>query len=307
MTVCPPKILITGANGFTGRHACNHFSSIGMEVTAVVRKKRPLLTNLSYEVKECDLTYRKHVIQLMQAVKPNYILHLAGRNSVPESWREPVSYMTTNMTATLHLLDALRCINHPCRTLVVGSMLNFNITRSPQPPHPYSLSKTFQVLASQCWGHLFKLHIMIAQPSNLIGPGYSNGICGLLAKNIVDIERGKNVSIFKFSSLTEERDFLDVRDAVVSYEKILLYGKKNSVYSIGSGRNRSLGELVKGFQSIVPNPLQFEVGQTKSAKVSNPIDLSAINALNWKPVISFEQSLKEILQFYRCDETIDSK
>jgi nucleoside-diphosphate-sugar epimerase len=297
-----PRILITGASGFTGQHAVKHFSAIGMDVTAVVRCKGRLMDQALNDCKivTCDLTDRQQMELLIQAVRPEYVLHLAGRNSVFDSWNEPVNYVETNMMSTIYLLDALRRLDlASSRILIVGSMLNFNLSASPKPPHPYSLSKTFQVIAAQSWGTLFHQQIMVAQPSNLIGAGYSNGICGLLANYIARRESGTEENTFRLSSLTEVRDFLDVRDAVHSYEKILLQGLPNSVYCIGSGLNRSLGDMIQVFQSIAAIPLQLEIGHVKNRSAPDPIDLSAIRGLGWKPVIPFEQSIKDSLQFYR--------
>ena len=40
-----------------------------------------------------------------------------------------------------------------------------------------------QVIIAEAWGELMGSNIIIAKPSNLIGPGVSNGICSILAKN----------------------------------------------------------------------------------------------------------------------------
>jgi GDP-4-dehydro-6-deoxy-D-mannose reductase len=291
-----PKIMITGANGFTGRHACNHFSERGMEVTGIVRKEEGL--HLKASIAVCDLTNKDQVEQLVRRIQPDYVLHLAGRNAVSDSWKEPVSFIETNLMATVYLLSALRTAAH-CRIVVAGSMLSFPLNDSPRPPHPYSLSKTMQVLAAQSWGHLFEQQVIIAQPANLIGPGFSNGVCGLIARKIVNYERGTDLSPFKLSSLVEERDYLDIRDAVFAYEKILINGKRGNVYPIGSGQTHSLGDMIAVFQTMTPKALPLEVGQLSHYIPPAPVDLTHIKALNWEPSISFKKSLEDVLNFFR--------
>ena len=56
--------------------------------------------------------------------------------------------------------------------------------------NPYSLSKTMQVIIAEAWGGLMDSNIIIAKPSNLIGPGVSNGVCSILAKKMIDIRIG---------------------------------------------------------------------------------------------------------------------
>jgi nucleoside-diphosphate-sugar epimerase len=291
-----PRIMITGANGFTGRHACTHFSNTGMDVMGIVRNKEGLQLNAS--ISTCDLTIKDQVERLVDEFQPDYVLHLAGRNAVSDSWREPVSFMETNLMSTIYLLSALRKVAR-CRIVIAGSMLNFPLSDSPQPPHPYSLSKTMQVLASQSWEHLFGQQVMIVQPSNLIGPGYSNGVCGLIARKIVNWERGTDSSPFKLSSIAEERDYLDVRDAVIAYEKILLHGSQGGVYPIGSGRIHSLGDMAAVFQSMTLITLPLEVGQLTLNIPCTPVDITLMKAFGWYPGISFEKSLEDVLHFFR--------
>jgi GDP-4-dehydro-6-deoxy-D-mannose reductase len=298
-------ILITGANGFTGRHACEYFLNENIKVIGVVRNEQSLETFRSLypecEAVCCDFMQSHQVNELIRDTQPDYVLHLAGKNEVKQSWSEPLSYLEMNMMSTLYILDALRLFSSAsCKVLIVGSMLNFSLEQSMEPPHPYSFSKTFQVLAARCWGHLFSQTVLIAQPSNLIGPGYSNGLCGLLARKIVEVERGIDTAPFHLSSLSEERDFLDVRDAIAAYKEILMRGQPETVYAIGTGNMRPLGEIISLFQSMMKTKLPLEVSQFQVRTTSSKADLTAIKALGWQSSISLEQSIQDILNFFRA-------
>ena len=120
------------------------------------------------------------VYDAIKAVKPDYILHTAGKNDVKESWEKPAEYVTVNVLATVHLLEAVRKVKNNGKILVIGSALEFD--PSGLPNHPYGLTKTFQSLVAKSWDTLFHLPIMIAKPTNLIGPGPSNGFCSLIAE-----------------------------------------------------------------------------------------------------------------------------
>jgi GDP-4-dehydro-6-deoxy-D-mannose reductase len=291
------SVLITGANGFTGRHTCRHFHRKGMRVTAVVR------TAVSHEPyaewRRCDLTRKDEVYAVVREVKPDFVVHLAGRNSVPESWHDPVSCMEANFLSTLYLLDSLRDTKRDCPILVVGSILGSGLGLNSNTPHPYALSKSFQVKTAQEWGRFYKQRILIAQPSNLIGPGFSNGLCGLLAKAVAELERGKDVPPFLLSSLQEQRDFLDVRDAVKAYERILLHGTSGEIYKLGSGRVRSLGEVFACFQAMTTIKLHIQVENRPHPFLPEPVDNEKTSALDWKPLIPFKRSLREMLTFFR--------
>jgi nucleoside-diphosphate-sugar epimerase len=292
-------ILITGAGGFTGKHACEHFSRNGCEVIAVVRTKPEVAPIGTLAV--CDLTDPEQVSYLVEHARPDYVLHLSGRNSVPESWQNPVTYLEANMLATLYLLNALR--QYPdCRIVIAGSTLSFPISEDPRPPHPYSLSKTMQVFLTKSWRYLFDQQILIAQPSNLIGPGVSNGVCGLLARKIAALEKGMEATPFNLSSLIERRDYVDVRDAVAAYERVLIHGTPGKVYPIGIGATRSLEEMVNVYRTLTGSSLPIEIGQSVMPKQPLPVDMEPMQSLGWTPEIAFEQSLSDTLQFYR-DQT----
>ena len=93
-------------------------------------------------------------------------------------------------------------------------------------------------------------NIIIAKPSNLIGPGASNGICSILAKKMIDIESGRSKAVIEVNSLKDSRDFLDVRDAVKAYHVLLRDGINGKQYNIGSGVKRSLLEVLEQYKEL---------------------------------------------------------
>jgi nucleoside-diphosphate-sugar epimerase len=292
-----PLVLITGANGFTGRHACKHFADQGMKVVPVFRDHSSM-SSRHYGI-VCDLTNESAVTELIVTVQPNYVLHLAGRNAVKESWEEPMNYIKTNVVGTLHLIEGIRKGAPHCRTLVVGSALQYNPAADDSPPHPYSLSKTLQVMISKAWEELLNIDLMIAKPTNLIGPGRSNGICSIIGRKIVDIENAKCSPVIDVNNLQAERDFLDVRDAVEAYRLLLLHGGTGGSYEIGSGVSRSMQETLERYKQC--STKDFAITENKPGKIEKPIklNLSKIKQLAWTPKIPFSTSLNDILNFYK--------
>lgn len=291
-----PKLLITGASGFTGQHACNHFVNAGFSVTAVSRKG---LGNGQVQTELCDLTNKESVGKLIKKVKPDYLLHLAGQNHVGTSWIDPVSSLEANAMSTLYLIEALRQEKPDCKVVIVGSALQFDPQNISTLTHPYSLSKTLQVLIAQSWGVLYNMNIVIAKPSNLIGPGISNGVCSIFAKKIVDMEVNNAERVLEVNNLQAKRDFVDVRDAVRAYEILLIKGESGDIYDIASGDSYSLGEVITGFKAITT--IDFEIETKVKDQEEGMVEISPeeIVKLGWKPVLSLKASLKDILYFYR--------
>lgn len=291
-----PTLLITGATGFTGQHACTYFAKVGYEVIAVSRN--PILHNQIKAV-QCNLTDKEAVENLVKNIKPQYLLHLAGQNHVGQSWKDPVSTLEANFISTLYLIDAIRKEYPACKTVIVGSALQFDPSNLSNLIHPYSFSKTLQVLVAQAWAKLYKLHVVIAKPSNIIGPGFSNGVCSIFAKKIVSMEKNNSEKILEVNNLGAQRDFIDVRDVVSAYEILLTKGNSEEIYEISSGKSYSIEEVITRLKGLTT--IKF---QTKS--LVNGVNEEVIKiipykllSLGWKPTISIQSSLEDILTFYR--------
>ncbi|SFS51113.1 NAD(P)-dependent oxidoreductase [Paenibacillus sp. BC26] len=311
-----PRLLVTGAGGFCGEHACRYFSAAGWEVTAVVRRlpqqdaEERAWLNAVHAALACDLAAQSEVLALIEQAKPEYVLHLAGANAVGASWNDPTAVLQSNVMGTVHVLEGVRRAGTPCRVVVAGSMLRFPLVAAgqggaerPQPQHPYSLSKTMQVLIAQSWTSLYGMEVVIAEPSNLIGPGRSGGLCALLARYAAKAEQAAASGAaapapFRLSSRSEQRDLLDVRDAIRAYELLLRAGESGRIYPVASGVMRTLGEIADAFDALAQHPLQWEIGESQAAS-PDPVNCEGIIALGWTPLITLEQSLRETLEAAR--------
>lgn len=291
------KLIITGASGFTGRYACAHFLKSGFDITAVSRKKTNIEGGIHAEC--CDLTNGNDVYNLIKRTKPQYLLHLAGQNHVGESWSEPVSTLEANTMSTAYLIDAIRKESPTCKIVIVGSALQIDPSSISSIPHPYSLSKTLQVLIAQSWAVLYNMDIIIAKPSNLIGPGLSNGVCSIFAKKIAEMEKKGMEKVLEVENPKVQRDFLDVRDAVRAYDLLLKRGQPGETYDVASGNNRSLGEIIEGFRSVTKGDIKVKSQRNDLIENKAAIDPIKLMNLGWKPSIPLESSLMDILTFHR--------
>ncbi|WP_194843317.1 NAD-dependent epimerase/dehydratase family protein [Paenibacillus sp. B01] len=129
--------------------------------------------------------------ELLRRTRPDAVLHLAGLNAAGPSWADPSGYLDLNLMGTVRLLEAVRASGHPCRIVVAGSMLGGSADGPPpvKPLHPYALSKAMQAQAALGWHALYGLDVLVAIPSNLVGPGPSAGLSRLLARYAAACER----------------------------------------------------------------------------------------------------------------------
>ncbi|NMO95243.1 NAD-dependent epimerase/dehydratase family protein [Paenibacillus lemnae] len=303
-----PDILITGASGFTGRHACAHFVSRGWNVTAVVRKNMAAQSDAGLNFKVCELQDRRQVCELIDETAPDYVLHLAGKNSVPESWKDPAGFMEANLMAPVYLLEAMRQVRPDGRMLLVGSRLGVDpAAGAANVPHPYSLSKTLGRWVSEAWAALFKMPVLIAEPSNLVGPGESTGFCMLLAKYIAGCEQGRELPVFQISSRNTSRNFLDVRDAVCAYEKLLISGTPGKVYPVTGSVEWTLGEIAEVMLQEAKGPVPVNWGDDDEAKASSRVQKETEHPsidlihLGWRQSLEMNATLNDILAYARSE------
>lgn len=287
------NILITGAGGFTGTHACRYFSKKGYKVIPVIRKNKAT----GYV---CDLTDQSGVNTMIQEIQPDYILHLAGENNVDASWRDPSGCFLSNVLGTIYLLEAVRQYTPKSKLLITGSMLEYDPLNS-LPAHPYSFTKTLQTLSGCAWNHFYNTSVYMVRPSNLIGPGPSNGICPIIAHKIILAKHTRDPQLtLDLHNALAERDFLDVRDAVKAYDIVFEKGVPGEVYEIGSEVSRTLESVVNTFDTLGGLPIHVRWTareQTTPVKIDN----QKIRALGWQPKYNFVTSIKDILMYFEKD------
>ncbi|MCF6409154.1 NAD-dependent epimerase/dehydratase family protein [Pseudalkalibacillus salsuginis] len=295
MPASKKRILITGASGFTGVHAVKLAHQSELKVICTSRSPQP---SSPIPFKQCDLTDYAQIEGIIKSAKPHYVLHLAGFNDARRSWETPHTCLENNILGTLNLLEAVRLHIPKSKILIIGSALQYSLCSGEKPPHPYSLSKTLQTLLSKEWKRFYDMNIAVAKPSNLIGPGHSQGICSKVAKEIVIAEKNNEpVRVHLYNSLSE-CDFVDVRDAVKAYLMILMSESEFDHFDIGSGQSRTLENLMDNFKLITTQPIRITKDHSHA---TDPVglDLRLVRSLGWKPEYTLQSTLNDILSFYK--------
>lgn len=291
-------ILITGASGFTGIHACEYFAKQGYRVFGTVRKMPSVITE-NTELIVCDLANEQDIDKLVHTCKPDYLLHLAGQNHVGTSWEDPVQTLEINAMSTAYLLQAATKHTPDCKVLIVGSALQTDPQDISSIPHPYSLSKTLQTLIALSWTRLYNMDVMVAKPSNLIGPGNSNGVCAIFIKNILHAEKSGSIPAINVQNIAATRDFVDVRDCISAYEYIFLKGRPMEVYDITTGDCHSLQTVLEHLQTITGATLNITAASNDSSDSFPEIQPKKLLALGWKQKQTLASSLSDMIDYYR--------
>lgn len=309
------KILITGATGFVGKHLTNNLlSQNAFEIIGTHRSDQGDFPK-EVQLEKVNLLDQEAVDKLIQTYKPEAIYHLAGLPSAAESFKTPAETITNNIMSELTILEALRKFELvQTRVLVVSTAEVYGVikpedlpideTTDLRPVNPYAVSKIAQDYLGLQYRLAYRMNIVRVRPFNHIGPGQKESfVLSSFAKQIAEIEKGKNNPVLFVGNLEAKRDFTDVRDMVKAYQLVVEKGEKGDVYNIGSGIPRRIDDMLQTLLSfstakidVKPDPERFR-----------PIDVPEIvcdctkfqNLTGWKPEIPFEQTLQDILDYWR--------
>lgn len=293
--------LVTGADGFVGRHLVAHLTAAGDEVIGVDRTEGGI-----------DITDAADVGRLMAEVSPGVVYHLAGWADVGGSWKAPVEAFRANAEGTLNVLSAAADAGVE-RVLAVSSADVYGIVTpeelpltedSPlRPASPYAASKVAaDYLGLQAWlGH--KLPVLRVRAFNHLGPGQTDKfVAPALASRIARAERDGG-EVLTVGDLSPRRDFTDVRDVVRAYRMLMADGEPGQVYNVCSGQDIAIQDLADQLLAHAEVPLRFATDES----LLRPIDLPVLRGSHdrltattgWEPEIAMEQTLTDLLADWR--------
>jgi GDP-4-dehydro-6-deoxy-D-mannose reductase len=287
------RALVTGGTGFLGSHLERELVQSGFEVHAVGRSSG-------------DVTDRQAVNELVAAVRPTHVFHLAG---IREGGLDEL--LRVNVCGTVNLLDAVADVTPTARVVVVGSVAEYGeTTREPvdedhplQPRTDYGLAKAAQELAAAAVAVRRQLDLIRLRLFNVTGPGEPTSfVTSAVAGRIAAIRAGAADPPLRTGDLSTRRDFVDVRDAVRAFRLAATRGEAGAVYNVCSGTATPIRTLVEELLAIadldVPiestaEPIALNVrGYTGSAE-----RLRA--ATSWTPELSLAESLSDVFDAQR--------
>jgi GDP-4-dehydro-6-deoxy-D-mannose reductase len=310
------RVLVTGAGGFVGPYLVRALAAHGHEVHGLVRRAdRPArLVELPMVVHVGDLLDGPELAALVGRVGPAAICHLAALSFVPDAERDPPAAYRVNVDGTLAVLGALRARAPEARLLFVGSGDAYGAVLSDELPideevplrplSVYGASKAAADLTVAQWGRAYGLDVVRARPFNHTGPGQSpTFVSPALAKQIADIEAGRQPPTLRIGNLDPVRDLSDVRDVATGYVALLERGMSGHVYNLCSGVGRSIHEVVEVFrsQARVPIAVVHDPALARPVEVARVVGSAerATADTGWRPTIPFEQTAKDLLDWWR--------
>lgn len=296
--------LVTGGNGFVGRHVLEAMASgetADTDPEIVILGRHRSGRAKEHRFIEADLTDPEGLRASLSGLAPDFVIHTAGKTP-PASDEE---LYRANFWSTTHLLAALRSLDRPMRIVLAGSAAELGPVDAAHlpvgedypadPVEAYGRSKwmaTRSGLAERP-----PLEVIAARIFNPIGPGTpATQALGAFAARLA--EPGPDPMDLPVGHLPPRRDFVDVRDVARAMIALALHGRPGQVYHVGTGESHAVAEgldlLIRWSERLVR--LREDPALLRRA---GPMDSRAaigriVADTGWEPRIGFEESVRDL-------------
>ena len=317
--------IITGASGFVAPYLLDYLISSSTSIRKIICidavEPETRLWNKKHEVETrlLNLLDSDAVKDLIKTTKPDYIIHLASLSSVANSWRYPIESFINNTNIFLNLIDAIRQHFPQCKILSVGSSEEYGSvsvnclplveTDVLRPTSPYAVARVSQELLSVVFTQGYGLHIVMTRSFNHIGRFQKEVfvIPQLISQFMRAEKEGRTQVVIKAGDLGVVRDFTDVRDVVKAYALLLDHGEDGEIYNVCSGHGYRLSDIVKLIGTITGIHPIVQINNSFIRPLENKeivgCNEKIKNCCNWVPSISLEESIKDIVEYWRSGKS----
>jgi len=306
--------LITGIGGFIGSSLARALLAAGEQVRGVDNfstGKRENLTEIRDRIdfREADILDLDAMHKACAGV--DFIFHEAAIPSVPKSVLDPLGSNRANIDGTVHVLVAARD-EKVKRVVYAASSSAYGDTPTlpkhegmkPDPISPYAVAKLaseqYMISFYRCYG----LETVCLRYFNVFGPRQdpSSPYSGVLAKFITQMLSGEQPTAFGDGE--QSRDFTYIDNVVVANLlacKAPAEKAAGQVFNVATGRRVTLNETFQLLQGLTAYAGSLNYGPERGGDIKHSLaDIAkAEAALNYEPVIDFEEGLRRTVKWYR--------
>ncbi len=310
--------LITGIGGFAGSWLAEELLREGYRVIGTLAPKETTQNLASIKkhitLSRLDILNTTACRKLVASTKPDYLFHLAAIASVGKSFELEQTTFRVNFDGTQNMLDAARQHSGLKKFLFVGSADAYGIVHPPtktlterqcfNPISPYGIAKAAAEYAARYYFRAHQLPVVVARAFNHSGPRQTaNFVIPSFAKQIAEIEAGRQKPVLMVGDLSARRDFSDVRDIVRGYRLLAEKGIPGEVYQLCSGKAVAINDVLRILLSLSHADIEVRVDKSRLRKADIPIlrgsFAKASRAVNFTGKIPLRKTLQDTLEYWR--------
>ncbi len=312
-------VAVTGAEGFIGSHLVEALVASGHRVRAMAQYNSfssfGWLETLPEEVTERvdvvlgDVRDAGSVRSLLDGTEAVY--HLAALIAIPYSYRAPHSYVDTNVTGTLNVLEAVRQLEiprlvHTSTSETYGTAQTVPITEDHpiNTQSPYAASKAGGDRLADSYHASFGTPVVTLRPFNTFGPRQS--MRAVIPTVIGQVAAGERT--ITLGDLRPTRDFSYVKDTVAAFLAVGTAPAEAVVgrtFNAGTGGEISVGDLVALIGKLMDADLEVRQDPERVRPATSEVmrlvcDATRLReATGWAPAHSLEDGLAATIAFFR--------
>lgn len=323
------NILVTGGAGFIGGYFVKgmvekypEYNIINLDALTYAGNLENLSdidTASNYTFVKADIRDREVINEIFNTQNIDLVVNFAAESHVDRSIEEPEVFLTTNIIGTQVLLDAAKKywkINPDdkyCKEYkegvkflqvstdevygALGDTGMFLETTPLMPNSPYSASKASADMIVRAYSETYGMPVNITRCSNNYGPyQFPEKLIPLIINNCL-----KEKDLPVYGDGMQVRDWLHVSDHCVAIDTVLHKGENGEVYNIGGNNEKANIEIVKliiealGKSESLIKYVKDRPGHDRRYAIDNT---KITTQLGWEPVYTFEQGIKETIQWY---------
>lgn len=307
-------VLVTGANGFIGSHLCELLIQNGYKVRALNEYNSfnswgwldDISSRDNIEIVSGDIRDPFFCNEITKGI--DIVFHLAALIAIPYSYIAPQSYIETNVTGTLNMLQAsltnkVKRFIQTSTSEVYGTAKYVPIDEKHplQPQSPYSASKIGADMIAMSYFNAFNLAVVIARPFNTYGPRQSAR--AVIPTIITQIANGAKE--IKLGDITPTRDFNYVEDTCSGFLALANCDEAiGQTVNIGSNYEISIGDTLNIIKDIMRSDVKFITDEQRIRPENSEVfrlwcDNSLIKRLtNFEPKYTINSGLEKTVQWF---------
>ncbi len=312
-------VLITGAAGFIGSNLAKALLSEGYKVVGIdnfddtykaafkEEHVAALLSHPQFELVRLDVGDRAALTQLFNTVHPELVVHLAAKVDTRAAVTDPYQYIDTNITGTLHVLDAARDVKVENLVFVSSSSVYGNSTVTPwqedapadKPLSPYGATKRAGELLAHTYHHNFGMNITCLRYFNVYGEHNRPTMVPYIWTE--KLLRGEEIELSGGGG--RKRDYTYVGDTVRATIAALQKPLGFEIINIGNNHPLSLRELLSVFETVIGTTAKVKERPSHKASVEETYaDVSkAKELLGWEPTTPIEEGIGKLVAWFRAN------
>src|SRR6266498_692140 len=312
------RILVTGGAGFIGSHLVEKLLAAGHEVVILddfndfydPQIKHANIAGFAKDVTvyHVDLRDGGSVRSLFHREKVDAIAHLAARAGVRPSIQHAQLYCDTNVSGTLHLLEAARVTGverfiFASSSSVYGASKTIPFSEEQhliQTLSPYGATKVAGEFLCSTYSHLYQMRIVALRYFTVYGPRQRPDLA--IHQFTRRIYAGQPID--QFGDGSTRRDYTYIDDVIQGTMAALQYqGPLYDIFNLGESETIQLKELISAIENALGK--KAKVNRLPEQPGDMPLTCADISKarklLGYKPTTKLSEGLQKFIDwFLRC-------